>query len=1560
MGGIHNEGVVSLNSENGAVTLTSTGSSVVITKPTANTINLETGPGIGPPAGSNGDIQFNNGGVFGGDSNHKWDNALKFLGIQQTSPQAPLHVVGASGQTVAAPATLTAVLVQDVPVDHPVSASATQVNGPPTLSGPTINFTYIDRVNDAGQFTTQNDGETGYGPAAGYTIQYLVYAYRKVGSIYVANPTPLGLNTFTDNSDSSTYGVDIGGWSTANGFQDGFILVVSSSQYGGTYAVDIGNVTSYSDLGVGSGSFGNLSFVFSSYPSSGAAYNGYVASYNIINGSEYTSPFTIGSNTDANYVDAYLIINATFAAASGYDGTYYEGNAGQYFDVAGASSFDDYGQSGLGTPSSFASIAFPYFDTTPLTESSSGAPTQNDGSGSYTANGSSYSWTIYEYVTNPVTGAKYISSGYSFGTTDNNDGQPFSWGVSFTPGSGTGRIWVNGFGQGQDIGNSASFSDDGTFPSISLPSPLSSYSGNSWSWDAYGEVTSPLTKYSSAATSYAATDTNPTTGFIWLHSWATFGNATSLKVIETVGSRGPGYMYNGVTTASYYEFNTVLGNNVVTPNTVGYLANGSNLNDTYAVYATKTINGTAVWSPSSPTATTTDPNNGLFYTVTLTFGTVSGATYKVKRTRSGPTVVYQTTNTSPFQDDTTVGWASSNTLTPTTAPVTAGIFQRTVSSESDVAVLTLQNNNGGTVANSGLKFEYGSGGGSFAGQITITGAGNLGHYSTSNGFDFGGNVGANTPYVKFRAGQGTSGNIFNPQGSNSSDTQLWGNASALLAHFSSQLNTVFFGVGYPGFSGGDPLSSLAIQPIGSDKALAIVTSSTGSDSDYITIKDTANNTWFDVTRFGKMGLKSAVGSGNLVIGSGINNETQILLKNAALPATPIAGGIEYNSGKFYGTNSTPTRLQILQQLVGSNAGDVWSSDSNGLPVTSNAININTGSGLITFNLQTEFKQNISLDSARNLSMGSGSQIIGNILFSQAIKTANYNISTNDMQVWGSANSFTFTLPTAVSIAGRTLFLGNYGTGVVTLNTTSGQTISGAASGAITLPQYAGLILISNGSNWLIQSSSGAPTGIPGILPVANGGTGNTSYTTNSIPYFDGTKFAENNANFAWVNSTTTLNLGSGIFWGLSNVTVTHSANTGTTQGYSYTHTAGLGNTVTTGSVAPGGGAINLNGGTAGNSSSVFGSGGTGGGINLTAGPGGNYTGSGTIQAFPGTGGSIVMRGGLGGQTTKTTLSGGTGGAIQIIGGNGAATSILTQAGGIGGAGLVACGTGGNGATGGAGGNFAGGAGGGGAGNVTNTSTGNVGGDGGFISLSGGNGGGASNSTISNTSGKGGDCGIGGGSAANILAGAPNPIGARGGHATISGGTATQTTGTSANGGNVYLIPGLGGPLGANGYIVLNGNGSTTRSGTIVGANTAPNSQLDIRPITASTIGHIVQGFTSQTADLLQWRNSSSTVLASIDKLGNFNSAIAQTTYTGSVSGNAVWSMPFQGSSYKKFLINLAALNDAGGTISYPTAFTQMPYIYGDTAAVAVASTNTTTFTIAAAAGVSGNVFVEGY
>lgn len=92
------------------------------------------------------------------------------------------------------------------------------------------------------------------------------------------------------------------------------------------------------------------------------------------------------------------------------------------------------------------------------------------------------------------------------------------------------------------------------------------------------------------------------------------------------------------------------------------------------------------------------------------------------------------------------------------------------------------------------------------------------------------------------------------------------------------------------------------------------------------------------------------------------------------------------------------------------------------------------------------------------------QVSGSASFSYAAKAANYTASTTDYTIDCTANSFSVTLPTAVSIAGRVYVIKNSGSGVISANTTSAQTIDGTT--LQTLNQWDVLRVQSTGSNWI--------------------------------------------------------------------------------------------------------------------------------------------------------------------------------------------------------------------------------------------------------------------------------------------------------------------------------------------------------------------------------------------------------------------------------------------------------------------------------------------------------------
>ena len=109
------------------------------------------------------------------------------------------------------------------------------------------------------------------------------------------------------------------------------------------------------------------------------------------------------------------------------------------------------------------------------------------------------------------------------------------------------------------------------------------------------------------------------------------------------------------------------------------------------------------------------------------------------------------------------------------------------------------------------------------------------------------------------------------------------------------------------------------------------------------------------------------------------------------------------------------------------------------------------------------------DADGSITIGAGARNIslnGGIVMPYTAKTATYGIGANDYLINCTANSFTVTLPTAVGCAGRHYVVKNSGTGVITIDTTSSQTIDGQLTFLLPV-QYQSMTFVSDGANWMV-------------------------------------------------------------------------------------------------------------------------------------------------------------------------------------------------------------------------------------------------------------------------------------------------------------------------------------------------------------------------------------------------------------------------------------------------------------------------------------------------------------
>jgi hypothetical protein len=95
-----------------------------------------------------------------------------------------------------------------------------------------------------------------------------------------------------------------------------------------------------------------------------------------------------------------------------------------------------------------------------------------------------------------------------------------------------------------------------------------------------------------------------------------------------------------------------------------------------------------------------------------------------------------------------------------------------------------------------------------------------------------------------------------------------------------------------------------------------------------------------------------------------------------------------------------------------------------------------------------------------------SKMSGGAIFNYVAKTATYTAAATDYFIDCTANTWTLSLPTAVGRTGQVYVIKNSGTGILTIDPASTQTIDGDSTFILAV-QYESISIMSDGANWKV-------------------------------------------------------------------------------------------------------------------------------------------------------------------------------------------------------------------------------------------------------------------------------------------------------------------------------------------------------------------------------------------------------------------------------------------------------------------------------------------------------------
>lgn len=175
------------------------------------------------------------------------------------------------------------------------------------------------------------------------------------------------------------------------------------------------------------------------------------------------------------------------------------------------------------------------------------------------------------------------------------------------------------------------------------------------------------------------------------------------------------------------------------------------------------------------------------------------------------------------------------------------------------------------------------------------------------------------------------------------------------------------------------------------------------------------------------------------------------------PVSEVVAAVNPPGAAYVGTSSTGHVVAAPTPVGGTGTAGYLAEFTAASTVADSPIdNGVTAPATVTVNSNTKVLGSLTT---------TGSLSTKGLTLAYVAKTANYTVGADDYQIECTTGTFTVTLLTAAGITGKVYSIKNTGTGIITVNTTSSQTIDGNLTQ--TLNQWDNLMVMSNGANWII-------------------------------------------------------------------------------------------------------------------------------------------------------------------------------------------------------------------------------------------------------------------------------------------------------------------------------------------------------------------------------------------------------------------------------------------------------------------------------------------------------------